>query len=108
MATYAPGFINVRSRALGGEISLSIAHIIGISPTVTHRGGDTECTLILDDSTRVLVDITRDDILQAISEAAGTDRAGSGAAINKISAGIAANTQTLVAAVQQNRIQPPA
>jgi hypothetical protein len=105
MATYAPGFINIRSRALGGEISLSIAHIIGISPTVTHRGGDTECTLYLDSGNPILVDITREDILQAISEAAGADRAGSGAAINKIAAIVQSNTQALVAAVQQNRIQ---
>lgn len=107
MATYAPGFINVRSRALGGEISLSIAHIIGVSPTVTHRGGDVECTLFLDSGNPVLVDVTRDDILQSISEAAGTDRAGSGAAINKIAAGLNANTQALVAAIQQNSVTLP-
>src|SRR5664279_4873774 len=103
MPTFAPGFINVRSRALGGEISLSIAHILGVSPTVTHRGGDVECTIILDSGTTILVDVTRDDILQAISEAAGTDRAGSGAAIDKIAAGITANTQALVAAVRTNK-----
>ena len=105
MGNYAPGFINVRSRALGGEISLSVAHIIGISPTVTHRGGDVECTLFLDSGNPVLVDVTRDDILQAIAEASGTDRAGTGAAIDKIAATVRANTQALVAAVQQNQIQ---
>ena len=108
MATFAPGFINVNSRALGGEISLSIAHIIGISPTVTHRpSGDVECTLFLDSGTPVLVDVARDDILQSISEAAGTDRAGSGAAINKIAAGVNANTQALAAAILQNRTTLP-
>ena len=104
MGNYAPGFINVRSRAFGGEISVSIAHIIGISPTVSHRGGDVDCTLIIDSGNPILVDVTRDDVLQAIAEASGADRAGTGAAIDKIAAGITANTQALVAAVQTNQI----
>jgi hypothetical protein len=103
MPTFAPGFINVRSRALGGEISLSIAHIIGVSPTVTHRGGDVECSLFLDSGNPVLVDVTRDDILIAIAEAAGAVGIGTGAELDQIAAGITANTQALVAAVRTNK-----
>ena len=54
----------------------------------------------MDSGLEIIVDISRDDVLQAISEASGTDRAGSGAAMDKITAGIQANTQALVAAMQ--------
>jgi hypothetical protein len=106
MPTYAPGFINVHSQSLGGQVSLSINHIIGISPTVTHRNNQTECTIYIDSGVDpVLVDITRDDVLQAITEASGTDRAGTAAQIDSIAATIQANNQALVAAIRTNQQQ---
>ena len=103
MPTFAPGFINVHSPQLGGEVSISIARIIGISPTIARRGEPVQCTLYMDSGETIVVDIPRDDVLQAISEAAGADRAGSGAAIDRIAAGVKANTQALVAAMRTNR-----
>ena len=97
MATHAPGFINVRSRVFG-DVSLSIAHITGI------RSSDTGCTIYMNFGDPVIVNVTRDNILIAISEAAGAVGIGTAAELDQITAGIQANTQALVAAVQQNRV----
>ena len=90
----APGFINVRSRAFG-EISLSIDHIGGI------RNNDAGCTLYMDFGDPIIVNVTRDDILIAIAEAAGAVAIGTAAELDKITKGIKANTQALTAAMQR-------
>lgn len=101
MSAYAPGFINVHCRALGGEISISTAHIIGIAPPLYAAPGAANCIILLNTGANILVDISRDDVLTAIAEAVGSVPVGTGAEMDKIEAGIRSNTQTLIAAVQR-------